>query len=284
MVLFLLILAVAGSCFLVKGDQGMFLRTRDYLLLSNTYGQIVSQWYYTYSPHAVQALKNTAKKQMISKSSSDNRSIETHSSSNQASPDNMAIFRTLCLAGLLVGLPLLLSGLFFLSICFSAARIMPKIIPRRFSDYLAALLTAAVAIFLLFYLTPMEIGSDAKSIVHGLNGNSPRTRIETLRVIFSSKGEIFDYLTAEKIYELSRSSVPERYWLALALGISRDNQSFNLLEYLGKSESINVQCAALKALAQGGSNQSREILIEKIRNSPHWYVQETALTALKKLR
>lgn len=281
---FFLALAVIGSCFLVKGDRGMFLRTRDYLLLSNPYGQIVSQWYYTYSPHASQALKSTVKKPLPSKKYLENRSIETHSSRKIGLPDNMVIFRSLCLAGLIVALPLLVSCLFFLSICFLAARIMPKIIPRKFSDYLAALLTTAVAIFLLFYLTPMEIGTDKNDIEHGLNANSPRTRIETLRVIFSSRGEIFNYLTPEKIYEISQASVPERYWLAMALGISRDRRNFALLERLAKAESINVQCAALKALAQGGGNLSRKIVIDKIRNSPHWYVQETALGALKQLR
>ena len=196
----------------------------------------------------------------------------------------MVIFRSLCLAGLMVGLPLLLFGLFFFSICFLVARIMPKIIPRRISDYLAALATTAMAIFLLFYLTPMEIGSDRKSIEAGLNGSNMRTRTETLRVIVNSGGDVFDFLSLGKMDEFSQSSIPERYWLAMALGISRDKRSLPLLECLVKTESINVQCAALKALAQKGSNLFRGIVTDKIRNSPHWYVQETALQALKQLR
>lgn len=173
---------------------------------------------------------------------------------------------------------------FFPSACFLVTRIMPEIISRRLSDYLAALLTTTIAIFLLLYLTPMEIGSDRKEIEHGLNGPSLRTRIETLRVIVNNQSNIFDLISREKIDELSQSSVPERYWLAMALGISRDRQSIPLLERLVRTKSINVQCAVLKALAQMGGNLSREIITDKIKNSPDWYVQQTALKALKQPR
>ena len=259
LLVFVLALAVTGSCFAIAGDRGMFLRTRDYLLLSNRPGQAVSQWYYTYSPHASEALKPAVGAV----------SPRTH--------DSMAVFRRFCLAGLLVGLPLLLFGLVFLGTGFLLAGIMA----RKPADRGAALLTTTVAIGLLVYLTPVNIGADRQSIEQGLHAASSRTRIETLRTMVRIQDDIFDFLPEADIEILARETVPERYWLAKTLGISPDARSIPVLERLADEEAIHVQSAALRALSQKGCGPSRRILEEKIRKSPHWYVQKTALGGLK---
>lgn len=262
LLVFILALAVTGTFFSIKGDRGMFLRTRDYLLLSNRPGQVMTQWYYTYSPYASEALRNT----MPPPSSIAN--------------DRMIIFRKLCLAGLLVGLPLLLFEVFFLVVGFLLARIMAQ----RPADHGAALLTTAVAIGLLVYLTPMDIGFDRKSIERGLNATASRTRIETLRAMVNIQADIFNFFSEKNLEKLAQGTVPERYWLSKAMGVSPDRRSIPILERLANEDAINVQCAALKALSKKGCGPSRRILVDKIKKSPHWYVQKTALGGLKQCR
>ncbi|WP_300461052.1 HEAT repeat domain-containing protein [Desulfobacula sp.] len=59
---FLTALLVSGLLLVTLTDRSIFLRTRDYLLLSNTPGTALNTFYYTYTPYASQAINPPVKR------------------------------------------------------------------------------------------------------------------------------------------------------------------------------------------------------------------------------
>lgn len=327
---FIIAISIAVSCFFIWANRGIFIRTRDYLLLSNAPGQTINQWYYDYTPYASEALKSPIKKQVKScwidqgiinatrikeilsahgwlatadktKASlvlekSNTKGLSFHNGSRavlsvdandflkspgqylkrySAITDTMAMFRLLCLGGVTIGFPFLLFAMVFLFIGWACS----KLLPLKISNFMAPLLTVILSILVLFYLNPRQIKPDRKTIEEALNGFSPRTRIEALRVIVRTRSDIFNY--RENLKKLMHGTLPERYWLANALGLSPKRESIFFLQQLAFDDSINVQCAALKALSKKGCNKiSISIFRKKIETTPHWYVQQKAYGAL----
>ena len=75
--------------------------------------------------------------------------------------------------------------------------------------------------------------------------------------------------------------VPERYWLAQALGVGRNpNGHADLLQLL-EDPHTNVVCAALHALGLKRDRRAQPQILERLRTSDHWYVQMYAYQALK---
>ena len=337
-VAFSMALGVTLCFFFTWADPGIFLRTRDYLLLSNPMGQAVSQWYYTHTPQAAEALKSPIKKQVKScwidpdtvagariekillahgwlampKKSGATLTVEpcdrdriclnlnsrtlltvdagaflntpTRFLKRYSSlGDNMAMFRLLCLAGLVAGFPLVLFGGLFLvlEIVFST------FFSRKSASVAAGIAITLFSLGVLVYVTPRQIKPDPPTIQKQLASRSSRTRINALRTLVRSGADILDFTPFhEKTTLLSaESAIAERYWIANALGNSTDPSATGLLETMTRDKAINVQCAAIKALARKGCRKSSAVIFKrKIETSPHWYVQQAAYGALHTCR
>ena len=72
---------------------------------------------------------------------------------------------------------------------------------------------------------------------------------------------------------LKSAHVPELYWLAKALSVSRKSETYNdLLSFLD-NRYPNVVCMALYALGRRGDKSAVKIILKKIETSDHWYSQ-----------
>jgi len=328
---FVIAISITVSCFFIWADRGIFIRTRDYLLLSNAPGQMLNKWYYDYTPYASEALKSPIKKQVkscwidpkiinvtrikdtlsahgwLATADKTKASLVLETSNNQSlnfnhgsrvilsvevndflkSPgqylkgysaitDTMSMFRLLCLGGVTIGFPFLLFAMVFLFIGWVCSQFLPP----KVSNLMAPFLTVMVSIMILFYLNPREIKPGRKIIEEALNGFSPRTRIEAIRVIINTRSDILNY--RENIKRVMQGTLPERYWLANALGLSPGREAIFFLEQLAFDNSINVQCAAIRGLSRKKDNKiSNSIFRKKIEGSPNWYVQQKAYGELK---
>jgi HEAT repeat protein len=77
--------------------------------------------------------------------------------------------------------------------------------------------------------------------------------------------------------------VPERYWLARALGVSRHPETYpNLLAFLDDAHP-NVVSMAFYALGQRGDRRAIKEILRRIETSDHWYNQWYAYRALRQL-
>jgi len=320
----------SASLFVLSADRGIFLRARDYLLLSNGPGNAVNTFYYRYTLHAAQAIKTPFQKQVIPywinpeisrkkqlkavlstfgwldtasrtgtdyiiSSSEDNRLVFKHRDNAVVSisceefirqpgktlkrfskaADNAAGLRLLCLAGLGIGLP----GLIFLMLFLSIHYLLTKIVPYRPSIILAGILSTGLSVLLLFYLNPSSGDLNQKNIDEYLHSKDPRTRIEALRAVCDQKNNIWNWPDAVNL--LIKGDIAEKYWLANTMAINKDPRSIPVLYSMTHDNSINVQCAAIRALAKIKRSESMGRFRHIIENSPEWYVQQCAFRALK---
>lgn len=60
----ILTISLAASFFYLRGDAGIFLRIRDYLLLDTSVGKPLNDFYYQYTLYAAEAIKSPLKKQI----------------------------------------------------------------------------------------------------------------------------------------------------------------------------------------------------------------------------
>jgi hypothetical protein len=111
-----------------------------------------------------------------------------------------------------------------------------------------------------------------------------RDRVAALKLIEQLQLEITAYPSYEK--SMTSRHLPERYWLALALGWSKENRTIDdLLTLLGDPQP-NVVCQALYALGNRGRDKRSDIIeaiLAKIRSTDSWYVQRYAYLALRSL-
>ena len=77
--------------------------------------------------------------------------------------------------------------------------------------------------------------------------------------------------------------IPERYWLARALGKSRAKKTFpDLLSMLQEQQS-NVVCQVFYALGERRSRAAVDQIREKMTQSHHWYEQWYGYRAMRRL-
>lgn len=195
-----------------------------------------------------------------------------------AASDTNVLFRRMTFAGLLVGYPMIL----YLFVFTAAAMVWDLFLPRDRSTWAAAVFCLAAGIALLYpvYKANMYQVRDAVPETD-LYAKSPLVRARAIRKIMADKIDIAVF----KGYETARHSpfMPERYYLARAMGKSRDNRSYALLTEMLKDKSPNVVCQALWALGQKGRPQGADIIINTIKTADHWYVQWYGYRALRKL-
>ncbi len=288
-----LIISISTTCifYYFNCDRSVFLRARDYLLLSTKQGEILNDFYYRYNLYAVEAIKSTSYKQI----------------------------RLFCLVGLTVILPIILySGIFLSIFClinhfiinynlFYFITVMN--IRSYISATVAGVITVLISLFILYIFYPVSLMNDPIYTQKMLEHSDYRLRTEGLRKLCNKKNgtagnreSIWNY--QQSIQNAMSGSTVEKYWLANAFGAAKRREALPYIEKLLEDRSINVQCAAIEAMTaviriesdfeESGrvavdktrllQNRIIELLKRKITHSDEWYVQKRAYTALKKLK
>ena len=192
--------------------------------------------------------------------------------------DNNHFFRRFILVSLLVGLPVFLFILLFTGIRY------------LFSWYLADdwSLKAAAATSLMMGLAILMPFHMVRASQYGntkvdtlLSSGDWRTRAAGLKRVCGEKLEIADYPVYKK--NMDSPYVAERYWLAMALSVSRKPDTFSDLQQMLDDAQPNVVCKVLYAVGRRGNQSFIPIIKLKLKTSRHWYIQTYAYAALKDL-
>lgn len=191
--------------------------------------------------------------------------------------DQHAIFRTITMVALLFVGALLL---------YSTTFLLPFSLYRKLMRPIWAAMTAALTCSLILFIVFLKPGnhtetSNPEDISNSLRSNNAITRIKTLRHIVDQKMDISVYPESETI--ALHGTIPERYWLAKALALSRKPNSRNTLLRLLEDNHFNVVCMALYSMGKQGRTADIPIILRKIKTSDNWYVQWYAYKALRNL-
>ncbi len=194
------------------------------------------------------------------------------------SQDRNRMFRTLTLACLLLGFPLVL-----FAFLFSVMGSLPNLfLSVAASDVIAAILCIGVGAILLVpvyqgHTAPVAPADPAMS----LSASSAITRIATLRQACDNRLDIT--VEARKHGTARSPHVAERYWLARSLAYAKDPKSHAMLSALADDPVPIVACQALWAM---GTRKDRAVvpeIIDRINTTSHWYIQMYGYRALRTL-
>jgi hypothetical protein len=195
-----------------------------------------------------------------------------------AETDRYALFRQATIVCLLLGFPILLYVMVFTLIHFASG----FFVSSTRSSVVAASLCFLIGLALL---APFRIGGsrtvDAVAEAKALESEHWQQRVIALRTMVSEGLEIGKFQAYRRM--LASPHLPERYWLAKALGLSCNPETYrDLLTFLDDPHP-NVVSMAFYALGQRGERQAVKEILKRIETSDHWYNQWYAYRALKRL-
>ncbi len=146
----------------------------------------------------------------------------------------------------------------------------------------AGILTCMAGVFLLVTLSMMsEKHIENKDLAQILASDNWRRRVSALKLIRKKKQDIADFPTHTRL--LRSPHIPERYWLAKALGESRSPATRQELLTLLDDPNFNVAYSALSGLSRRGGKGIVEEILKRLKTSHNWYVQWYAYKALRRL-
>jgi len=195
--------------------------------------------------------------------------------------DRSAFLRTFTFYGILLAFPILLYGGFFGIL---------RLLTGLFLHPSRATLFSSVLCFIIgiLLLVPVYQGSrrpvNSENLAAALDATDWRDRTAALKLIERLQLEITVFPSYAK--SITSHHLPERYWLAHALGVSKDDRTIEDLFTLLGDPQPNVVCQALYALGnRGGDRKSNiiETILAKIHSTDSWYVQRYAYLALRSL-
>ncbi|HUT70209.1 MAG TPA: HEAT repeat domain-containing protein [Desulfatiglandales bacterium] len=192
--------------------------------------------------------------------------------------DRYALFRKFTFFSLLIGFPIALYILFHALFCI----LLRLFFDSNTSLVAASLLCLLIGVALLVHVHRSSgIRIETRALAVALESERWQERVAALKV-FGDKGlEIEGF----PVYQEIRKSphVPERYWLARALGVSRKDATYrDLLAFLDDPHPTVVSMA-FYALGQRGDRRAIREIKERIETSDDWYNQWYAYRALKAL-
>jgi len=192
--------------------------------------------------------------------------------------DRQAFFRKITFISLISGFPVLLYFLFYGSFFLPLRLILP---PGK-SAVLATLLclVTGISLFLVFSLARTTV-NDEGEIERALQSPNWRMRVAALKFIRKAGLEAARYPSYRASIE--SPSVPEKYWLAGALGASRQPDTFEDLLSLLDDPNPTVVSAAFQALGKRQNPAAVPHILERIRTSADYYNQWNAYRALRAL-
>ena len=134
---------------------------------------------------------------------------------------------------------------------------------------------------LIYFQTNRSGNIEIEDISEALESRHTSVRIAALKTIRQKKLDVADFHSYSRL--LKSPHARERYWLAVALAVSRSHESFlDLLEFL-EDNNTNVRSMAFYSLGARNNRQAIRPILEKIKVSPDWYDQLYAYRALRSL-
>ncbi len=195
-----------------------------------------------------------------------------------AKTDRYLFFRQLTFFSLLFGFPIVLYVLLY-----TALRLMWSLfLNSRSASAIASILCFLAGTTLLLILHFGEAKTiKVENLGQLLDSENWRTRVEALKVIEEKRIEIADFQVYPRL--LKSPHIPERYWLAKTMGVSRRSETYEaLLTYLDDPHP-NVVRMAFDSLGRRRDARAIEEIKRRIEDSNHWYNQRQAYWALRAL-
>ena len=84
-------------------------------------------------------------------------------------------------------------------------------------------------------------------------------------------------------FRLDSQHIPERYWLAKALSVSRTPETRKALYRLLDDPHFNVVCMAIDSLGRRGNRADVPRILDKMEGSANWYEQWYGYRAIRRL-
>ena len=192
--------------------------------------------------------------------------------------DRYAVFRSYTFYSLLIAFPISLYLFFHALMCM----LLFPLLSWRASLYLSSLLCFFIGLALwLFFQHQRTLPVAADGLAQALESEAWQARVAALRIVEEKHMEIAEYQAYGNL--LSSPQVPERYWLARALGVSREPETYkDLLGFL-EDPHPNVVSMAFYALGRRGDKRAIPEIVKRIETSNHWNNQWHAYKALRML-
>jgi hypothetical protein len=192
--------------------------------------------------------------------------------------DGGRFFRKAALASLLLGFPMFLYLVFY-GVSFL---LISLVIPSEKSPVPATLLCFAfgVLLFFLFVFSKADI-HDEGQVDDALQSANWRMRVASLKFISDKGLEVARHPAYRNL--LVSPLVPEKYWLAKALGASRQPHTLEDLLTLLDDSNPTVVSAAFRALGNRREPAGISHILTRIATSTDWYNQWNAYQALRAL-
>lgn len=192
--------------------------------------------------------------------------------------DKHMLLRRAVFFSLIGGLPLALYVLAFTTLSWVAGFFLR---PIR-AAVAAAVICLALGLSLLAPLYPARAAAaEGFSAQDSLASPSWPARVLGLRTVWRQGMEISGFPAYRKF--LTSPHIPERYWLAAALGGSRVPETYQDIISLLDDPQANVVCIAFQSLGRRRGKAGVPEILKRIRAAEHWYVQWYAYRALRGL-
>ncbi len=192
--------------------------------------------------------------------------------------DRHGLFRHFTFLSLLIGFPITLYIVFYTIFCLISC----AFVDTRISPVISGILCLLVGIFLLVFFH-MGAGAkvEEKDLHEAMVSSHWQDRVAALKLI-QQKGLDIGSFNAYKDM-LASPHIPDRYWLARALGASRRSETYDDLLALLHDPCPNVVSMAFYGLGQRGDWRAVSEILTRIKTSDHWYNQWYGYKALRAL-
>jgi hypothetical protein len=315
-------------------DADLFVDLRDNLLLSNSLGKKINQFYYRYTLYPAEAFKSldqklirtcrledmsnpTLKKKLTIRllandylpvpgalkadlkinlndknlvfSDNDHIILKVNVRQFFAKPqkafqkyseakDRHGAFRQFTYLSLVVGFPILIYIFLHFLLYYPTALFFGQ----KNSAIIASLMCLMIGILVLVYFQSNRSSNiQIKNIDEALNSKNLSVRIAALKLVQQKQLDVAEY---RSYAELLQSPHPrERYWLAVAMAVSRSQKTFRDLIEVLDDKNTNVRSMAFQSLGARNNRQAIRPILEKIRTSHDWYDPLYAYGALRSL-
>jgi hypothetical protein len=192
--------------------------------------------------------------------------------------DRTFLFRRAIFFSLLIAFPIviywLLHAFFHLGLSFFFSQ-QKASVASTFICFIAG----AALILPVHWGRDREIDIDRLPVL--LAAENWRDQVAGLKTIMNKNLEITTIAGYRRLMESPRIAV--RYWLARALGKSRQSETYRDLLTLLQASQPNVVCQALYSIGQRGDGAAVQTILDITGSSDHWYVQRYAYHALRNL-
>jgi len=192
--------------------------------------------------------------------------------------DPYALFRQATFWSLLIGLPIVLYVFVFSVLRFITGFYMEPGASSILTASLCFLLGLALSVPLI---QSKGMTREIEDISQALSSRHWQKRVAALKMVTEKRLEIGDFPAYRRV--LLSTRVPERYWLAKALGVSRRAETYPDLLSLWDDPSRNVVCMVYEGLGRRGDRRVVEKILERLKKSEDWYVQGYAYKSLRRL-